>query len=114
MITAVQLLMHSPLLPSRCCVLFTDEPRNVAINVTRTENAIILTCSADGNPAPVYQWTELTSDFTSNNAVITLTDVDCPNAPTTLTCAAVGDSGVSITENVTVNWTYSPCSRKGI
>jgi len=87
----------------------TDEPRNIVINVSRTDDAIVLTCSADANPALMYHWTDSTSDFTSNDAVITL-NVTCPNASTTLTCAALGDNGVSITQNVTVNWTYSQCS----
>ena len=90
----------------------TDEPRNIAINVSRTDDFMVLTCSADANPAPMYHWTDSTSDFTSNDAVITLF-VSCPDASTTLTCAAVGDNGVSITQNVTVNWTYSQCGSKG-
>ena len=47
-----------------------------------------------------------TSNFTSRKAVISL-NADCANASTTLTCAAVGHSGVAVSENVTVNWTCS-------
>jgi len=94
------------------CTFHIDEPRNIAINVTHTVDAIELACSADGNPAPVYQWTDLTSDFTSNYTVVSL-KAGCSNAHTTLTCTAVGHNGVSVTENVSVNWTYSECSSKG-
>jgi len=91
---------------------FTDEPRDISITVTRTDHAIVLACFAHGNPAPLYQWTDLTSNFTSDDAVISL-NINCPHAFTTLTCAAMGDNGVSVTENVTVNWTYSQCGSKG-
>jgi len=90
----------------------TDDPRDISITVTRTDHAMVLTCLADASPAPVYQWTDLTSNFTSNDAVISL-NINCPHASTTLTCAAVGNNGVSVTDNVTVNWTYSQCGSKG-
>ena len=91
----------------------TDEPRNIVINVSRTDDAIVLTCSADANPAPMYHWTDSTSNFTSNDAVIAL-NVTCLNASvTTLTCAAVCEHNVSITQNVIVKWTYSRCGPEG-
>ena len=100
-----------PTLIGHCCVHFADAPRNISIIVSGTADAIVLRCAADANPAAVYQWTDSTSNFTSREAVITL-DADCANASSTLTCAAVGHSGVAVSENVTVNWTYSQCDSR--
>ena len=91
---------------------FTVAARDIAIKVTHTNDTIVLICSADGNPPPVYRWSDSTSNFISNAASIVL-KIDCHREPTTLTCAAVGFSDVSITENITVNWTYSACGIVG-
>ena len=85
------MLIFSRYLDNSCCG-FLDTPRNLVIKpyggVYQVHVGDSLECSADGNPTPSYEWTDILTKRTINDSVLTIDEDMKPGQNHTFRCTA--------------------------
>ena len=84
-----------------CC---TDAPRNLQITLRQStyEPGDRIQCSAEGNPEPSYQWTDLYNETVIEESVLVIT-VDMVGRNHTFQCTATNQyNGVKHDRSITI------------